>query len=157
MGLVATVRNKLDKSCLLSGRLNKNGCKVSMLGAPKSRLILDFDKPGSPLKPDQTRCDYLFIAEDDQGTCWVSPLELKRGHLHAAQAVKQLQAGADTAAKYVPSRKHCRFHPIAVYTGISKFERNELKSNTSKVRFRGLAVVIQLIKCGARLADALNP
>ena len=49
------------------GRLRKEGCKVSLNDAPEPRLIVDFDKPGSPLGQNQTRCDYLFVA--DSGEC----------------------------------------------------------------------------------------
>ena len=120
MGLVETVRAGLDDGrCLVGGGLEKEGCRVSLDGAPQRRLIVDFDKPGSPRDPDETRCDYLFIAEDDaeddakrdakrdaartDGNAtpegWVVPLELKRGRLHARKVARQLQAGAAVAER----------------------------------------------------------
>ena len=156
MGLVETVRNMLDQRCLVSGRLNKSGCKVSMQGAPRPRLIVDFDKPGSPLKQDQTRCDYLFVAEDDQGPGWVSPLELKRGRLQADDAVKQLQAGATAAEGIVPWNKPFRFRPVAAFRGSSRFEISKLKSKSCRVRFRGRTEAIRLISCGEPLAKVLH-
>ena len=67
MSLVKRVRDKLDTRCLVDGRLTKKGCKVSMTGVTEPRLVVDFDKPGSPRRPDRPLCDYLFIAEDENG------------------------------------------------------------------------------------------
>ena len=52
MSLVKRVRDKLDTRCLVNGRLKKEGCKVSMTGVTEPRLVVDFDKPGSPRRPD---------------------------------------------------------------------------------------------------------
>ena len=48
-GLVKAVAGMLDQRCMVSGRLKKEGCAVSLKDAPAPRLIVDFDKPGSPL------------------------------------------------------------------------------------------------------------
>ena len=145
----------IDRGCLVNGGLNKSGCKVSMKGAPSPRLIVDFDKPGSPLQ-DQTRCDYLFVAEDDEGPGWVAPLELKHGRLRADEVVRQLQAGACAAEGFVPSDKHARFRPVAVSGSTPKAERDKLKSKGSRVRFHGHAEAVRLMSCGASLAGALG-
>lgn len=56
-GLLETVRTKTDDKCLELGKCEKDGCGVSLKDVPKSRLVIDFDKPGSPLGEDQSRCD----------------------------------------------------------------------------------------------------
>jgi len=70
--------------------------------------------PGRPLAADETRCDYLLIAEGKFHACgWVAVLELKRGKLHADMIVEQLQAGASAAERLVPQGRRVAFRPIA--------------------------------------------
>ena len=155
-GLVQTVCEALDKRCLARGKLNKDGCKVSLKDAPGPRLIIDFDKPGSPLGPSQTRCDYLFVADGDKSSGWVAPLELKNGRLHANQAVRQLRAGARAAEQLVPSGEQIKFRPVAVSGSASKAERNRLKGKDGGIRFHGCVEPVRLLSCGAPLTEALG-
>ena len=155
-GLVQTVRGSLDEGCLVGGGLKKQGCKVSLEGSPRPSLTVDLDKPGSPLALDQTRCDYLFVAEVDGGPGWVVALELKRGRLHADEAVRQLQAGALAAEQFVPSGEPVRFCPVAVTGSAPKAARNRLKGKEVRIRFHGCAEAVRLMSCGNRLAVALD-
>ena len=154
--VVAAVRKNVDKSCLVK-RCRKEGCAVSLAGAPESCLIVDFDKPGSPLGPDSTRCDYLFVAEGSGGSGWVAPLELKKGQLRADEVVRQLQAGARAAAHLVPSGAPVAFRPVAVSGNAPKHERNRLKDKRNWIRFRGGDKPVRLIPCRAPLVRALRP
>lgn len=154
-GVVGTVRKQLDQRCLINGGLKKKGCTVSMDGAPSPRLIVDFDKQGSPLGQNETRCDYLFVAEEDDGRSWVVPLELQRGSLHADKVVRQLQAAASAAEGFIPSSEQVRFRPIAVSGGRHKAERNKLKRG-SEVRFHGRPEAVRLMSCGTPLAVVLG-
>ena len=61
-GLVQRVRARVDDRCIAT-RIRKQGCSVSLDGAPAPRVIVDFDKLGSPLGPSDQRCDYLFVAD----------------------------------------------------------------------------------------------
>ncbi len=126
-----------------------------MTDAPTPNLIVDFDRPGSPLGLGQTRCDYLFVAENDKGD-WIAPLELKRGCLQADEVVRQLQAGASAAEQLVSSNDSVRFRPVAASGSTPKAERDKLKNKRSKVRFHGQAEAIRLISCGASLVGALG-
>ena len=155
-GVVAAVRAKVDASCLVR-RCGKERCAVLLSGAPEPRLIVDFDKPGSPLGPDSTRCDYLFVAEGSGGSGWVAPLELKKGQLRAGEVVRQLQAGARAAEHLVPSGTPVAFRPVAVSRNVPKAERNRLKDKSSWIRFHECAELVRLIPCGARLVQALRP
>lgn len=154
--LLERIRLVLNPSCLVIRSLNKDGCKVSMTNAPALRLIVDFDKPGSPLAQDATRCDYLVIAEGQQSFGWVAPLELKRGQLHADQVVRQLQAGASAAEKLVPKDEPIKFRPVAASGSASKHERNRLRNQKSRIRFHGHAEPIRLMSCCAPLVQALG-
>ena len=154
-GLIDAVRAKVSPKCL-AGRCRKDGCRVSLENAPQPRLIIDFDKPGSPLGRQDTRCDYLFIAEGRNGSGWVAPLELKRGRLDAGEVVKQIQAGARAAEGLVPRSEPIKFRPVAASRGKHKAERDNLKKKNSWIRFHGRAEPIRLMSCGASLAQALG-
>ena len=157
-GLVETVRGKVENTCVHSGRLRKEGCTASLQDAPQPRLIIDFDRPGSPLEGQQTRCDYLLVAEDPGKPSWVVPTELKKGQLDTSQVVGQLKAGARAAEQLVPDTTAVNFRPIAAYGGgITKSERKELRANRNKVRFHGTAESVRLIKCGGKLTQGLLP
>lgn len=151
-GLVSEVSARVSPDCLTQ-RCRRPGCSVSLKGAPSPRLIIDFDKPGSPLGQSDTRCDFLFIAEDNDESGWVAPLELKSGSVDASQAIKQLRAGARVAEEIVPQNAKVNFRPVLACKGIPKAERTALKS---KVRFRRQTEALRLIKCGALLKQALR-
>ncbi len=151
--LVEEVGDKIDEACVVRGGLKKDGCRIVMKGVPARRLVVDFDKDGSPLSADQTRCDYLLVAEDEQAHDWVAVLELKRGRLHAGKVVRQLRAGAAAAEKLVPRDRALRFRPVAVSGSTTKLERNELKKHL--VIFHGRKVGVRWMKCGDRLARVL--
>ena len=153
-GLVAAVRKKVDDACVTNGRLQKEGCSVKLRDAPPTRLIIDFDRPGSPLGPDQKRCDYLFVAAVTGKLGWVVPLELMSGRVDASKVVGQLQAGACAAEQLVPSNLTISFHPVlASGGGMHKSERTAMRK---KVVFRGYSEPIRRIRCGDQLTKALG-
>ena len=154
MGLMATVRSQLDPKCIVKHGLKKDGCAVSMSKAPQARLIVDCDKPGSPLNQNAVRCDYIGVVETATDGDWVVPLELKKGGFDASKLAGQLQAGADAADKLVPSAASIRFRAVAFSGNVRKAERKKLKRES--VKFRGLSVEIRRRKCGERLVSALQ-
>lgn len=161
MGLVDTVREQLPKSCF-SQYLDKDGCSVSLRNAPRPRLIVDFDKHGSPLGPNEKRCDYLLVADPPGETGCVVTLEFKGGSgtykfpKTVEKVVGQLRAGACAAEKLIPEdAPPVNFFPVAVFSA-SKFQRKELKSLSSKVQFRGSCNEVRLLTCGDPLAKALR-
>ncbi len=156
MGLVKKVREKLDSSCLVVGRLTKEGCRLLMTGVTDSRLVVDLDKPGSPVHSGAPHCDYLFIADDESGVGWVAPLELKRGRLHADQVVKQLRGGAATAESLVPEAARITFRPVAACGSAPKAERNRLRSRNNRIRLHGRTEAVRLLSCGEQLVNALR-
>jgi len=103
---------------------------------------------------DETRCDYLLIAEGKfHAGGLVVVLELKRGKLHADMIVKQLQAGASAAEKLVPQGRRVAFRPIAASGSTPKHERMKLRQR--KIKFHGHSESIRLMSCGGVLAKAL--
>ena len=157
MGLIESVRRKVDPACLVSG-MRKAGCTVSLNDAPGERLIVDFDKRGAPVRGNGPNCDYLFVAEGVQGEAgWVAPLELKRGALRASEAVRQLRAGAEVAEQPVPGGLQPAFRPVAAYGSIHKLERAALRERRNRIAFRGRLEAVRLMTRGDRLTKALGP
>lgn len=154
MGLVEAVRNKANHKCFELRKCRKSGCGISLEGMPSSRLIIDFDKPCSPLGKKEKRCDYLLVAEDDSKGL-VAPLELKSGGYKAGEVLEQLRAGTRAAENLVPEKMKVRFRPVLVFgKAPHKNERDKLK-RTGKVNFRGDTQFIRLVKCGGNLAENL--
>jgi len=155
-GLVRRVRANVDDRCVVT-RIRKKGCRVSLDSAPASRVIVDFDKAGSPLGPSDRRCDYLFVADVAARDGWVAPLELKRGRFHTSECVRQLQAGATAAEKLVPPSAGVRFRPIAVVGGrMTKEEWNKSRQKQNAVRFHGKFELLRSLTSGQKLADELR-
>ncbi len=157
-GLVKKVRSKIDQRCLVMN-MRKSGCKVSMKNAPISKLIIDFDKPGSPLGKHQRRCDYLFVSDGkNNNPNWIVPLELKRSNFDAHSVVEQLKAGAGAGAgEYlVPQNTIIKFRPVVVSNNAHKAERTKLKKQCNQIRFHNHAEYVRLISCGKPLTDVLR-
>ena len=129
---------------------------MPLTNAPSPRLIIDFDKPESPLSQSDTRCDFLFIAEESNNPGWVAPLELKSGKVDASETIKQLQAGASAAEMIVPQNEAVRFRPIAAHRGIHRAELIKLRNKASRIRFRGSMEYVRLMSCGSPLVQALR-
>ena len=155
-GLVQRIRANVDAGCI-STRLGKEGCGVSLQGAPTRRLIIDLADPSSPLAPPNERCDYLVVADEDGDSAWLAPMELKRGRFQMGQFVGQLRAGTRAAERIVPASVSVKFRPVAVYGGsIHKAEMTRLRQGYNKVTFRGIREPLRLLKCGSRLTQALR-
>lgn len=153
-GIVEAVRNKANRKCFELRKCRKDGCGISLEGMPSSRLIIDFDKPCSPLGKKEKRCDYLLVADDDSKGL-VVPLELKSGRYKAGGVLEQLRAGTRAAESLVPEKAKVRFRPVLVFgKAPHKNEREKLK-RTGKVSFRGDTQFIRLIECGGKLAEKL--
>lgn len=155
-GLLEKSVKKLDRRCLTEGRLNKEGCKVLMTDTPHPRLVIDFDKKGSPLPRDSHRCDYLLITEGRQDFGWVVLLELKRGRIDAGAVVEQLRAGASAAEKIVPKDEEIRFRPVVSCGNVHKHEWTELKRKSPIIQFHGHKEYVRVMKCGRPLNSVLD-
>ncbi len=154
--LLEKIRDTINGGCLVTSRLKKDGCKIVTKGLPEPRLIIDFDKRGSPLPPNVTRCDYLLVAEVENTPPLVAVLELKRGKLHADQIVRQLRAGASAAEKLVPQNQAVRFRPIAASGSAPKHERTKLRDKANRIKLHEQNERVRLMSCGARLAATLR-
>lgn len=154
-GLLHAVRREFDPKCMVSGRPNKRGCSASLEGAPPSRIVIDLDRPSSPLSGNRTRCDYLVFAEENGDKDWFTPLELKKGGLRPSKVVAQLQAGADAAFGAVDSHP-VNFLPVAAVGRSHRVDRTELKKAANRVQFGTQRKTVRVMGCGGKLVDVLK-
>ena len=151
--LIDAVRENVSPHCLTES-CSRPRCRVPLNNAPSPRLIIDFDKPDSPLSEHETRCDFLFIAEEENGDSgWVAPLELKSGRVDASQAIRQLRAGARVAERLVCKNLPVIFCPIVASGNVPKAERTAIKRT---IRFHGDSIPVRRIRCGDPLTQGLR-
>ena len=153
-GPVASIRAQIEARCIV-GTIGRSGCSVSLAEAMRPRLIVDFDKPGSPGGVADKRCDYLFLSKPAGGSLWVVPVELKKGKVESGEAIKQLRAGAKAAESLVSKAMatKAKFRPVLASGRIHKNERSRLRNQ--KVKFHGHSEAVRRLRCGAPLTDAL--
>ena len=153
--LVKRIKKNLPAGCIAKGKYRKEGCSVSLKGAPTPPIMIDLDKPQAPVRQNDPKCDYIFIG--GCGDVWLAPLELKKGELDASKVVKQLQAGADIAdAHIIPANEQVQFQPVAVFGGrLHPAQQDRLSQSASQIRFRGKRFNIRLLRCGQPLIEAL--
>ena len=108
---------------------------MSLAGVPPSNVLVDLDKPGKHVNVRATRCEYLFIGEQDDAA-WLALLELKSGRADASTFKKQLQAGAKIADRILPADAIVILRPLAVHgRELRPVETHKLTK--SQIRFRG--------------------
>ena len=149
-----TLLKRLNWQKIPREKIKNRQCHISLEGAPQSHLVINFDKPDSPLGKNQTKCDFLFIAESEKDHAWVVPIELKKKELRADKVIKQLQSGARVAEKLVPSDIAVMFRPVIASGSCHRHELNILKNQ--KIRFRDCSEIARRIKCGGKLNDTLR-
>ena len=155
MGLVDAVRDRVPKKCLVE-KCDKNGCSVSLQDAPQPHLVIDLDRPNSLVRRNQTRCDYLFIADECGSRSWIVPMEFKNSQMKVSKVVRQLQASARATQQLAPSRSAISFRPVAVVRGIHGNQRKELRKEKNKVSFHGRRERIRVLVCDDLLTEALH-
>ena len=132
-GVINQIRNNFDTKCLVESRIGRGKCNLYLKDITTNRIIVDFDKEGSPLDNNQLRCDFLLIAQSNHKHFWVVLIEIKTGKLRANKVISQLQKSATTTEQYVRNNKYLRFRPIALSRGISTQEFVELNKTRNKI------------------------
>ena len=132
------------------------GCSLDLSEAPNPSILISLESEFAGFAADETRCDYLFVGEsDDGGGFWVAPIELTTGRKRALEFFRQLSAGADFADSHLPQNIDVRFRPIAVHSR-PLHDREYYLMRTYLVPFRNDDARIRIVSCGDRLADALS-
>ena len=63
--LVNQIKQNLPDGCFAKGKLSKEGCTVSLKGAPRPSIKIDMDNKTVLVKQGETKCDYIFIGGCD--------------------------------------------------------------------------------------------
>ena len=151
IGIVAKVKNVVPPACQTS-KYSKDGCSVSMKGAPPLRVMIDMDC--KELGVQGSRCDYLFVGEH-QNRAWVVPIELKSGKVRASEVRDQLQGGAQFAQTILATGDHFNFGPVLAHgKSIHRLELNKLRQ--ARISLGSKIQQPKLIKCGEPVAKVLN-
>lgn len=154
---VDVVKSKTDPKCQTT--VCRDGrCSLSLNDAPQPYVLVSLEHQASPVQQGEPRCDYLFVAVDDNdGVDWIMPIELTAGAARVSKFLPQLRAGASIADKLIPSRAAVRFRPTAVYGGeLRRIERVNFLKPANQVQFRNHKEVIRLVRCGSPLTKALK-
>ena len=156
MTIAQEVREAVSDGCI-TRRCREAGCSLSLSGTSQQAFAINLNHADSPVDQNRTHCDFLFVGSlSGQDEEWVVPIELKRGAISAGEARDQLQAGADAAERLVPSRRDCRFLPLAVSGSMARAERDQLRKDSHRVGFRGRQFLAERVRCGSQLAQALR-
>lgn len=147
--IVQAVSHAVHPNCQVKKCL-KQGCGVSMEGAPESRVLVDLDCDDLDIAwgDSDKRCDYLFVGEE-KVTAYVAPIELKGGGFKTSEVIGQLQGGANAADKWLPPGDAFQFVPILVHgKGIHPEDLRKLRRAKIKLRKHEPAPV--LIRCKSK-------
>ncbi len=149
--LIEHILKQIDDNCVAT-RMMKSGCRAYLTGVPASKVVIDFDKHGSPLATTQRRCDYLVVTECENGNGRILVVELKKGTLKATSVLQQLQAGAVAAEKIISKTRAIRldFQPIAVVGRVDRHQHERLK-RAPGVDFHGKRTAVRTLSCGSSL------
>ena len=143
-------RRQVPKQCV-TGKYAKDGCSISMAGAPASHVTVDMDCAALSLQGK--RCDLLFVGEDGDDA-WVAPIELKSGAFSVSSVAAQLQSGANLADQYLPASTRFHFVPVIAHGhGIPKQKTKALRKAAVTLRKQTRRPL--LIRCHTPLRNAL--
>ena len=153
-GTVTACASQVPASCHAT-RCNKRGCRVSLNGAPRERIVIDMDCDALQIPNGQKKCDYLFVGEDNN-TTWVVPIELKGGKVGSIrEALQQIEEGVRMADVWLLQGTSFQFVPVLAHG--RKIHRNDLKVlRSGKMQLRGQRRGVALIRCGDPLTKALK-
>ncbi len=150
--LIDLVTKKALPESIVTARLKRKGCSLSLESAPEPNTIVDLDKAGLP--GDQSRADFLFVS--DQSSGWVVPIEMKKGAVGSVRdVVKQLQASTQLAECWFSGAGPVDFRAVLVSGSLPKAANRELKKPENQVRYCGKKWPVQRIRCGNPLKSAL--
>ncbi len=137
----------------LSDSLSRDECGVDAAGLPADRVVVDADLAFPSHRWPGSRCDFvIFFPVADERYVVTAPLELKSGRADVSSVSRQLQQGADFAARFAPANAVCR--PVLIHG-----KRINLRAlNRAKVRFRDRHMTIRAGRCNraGNLVQALS-
>lgn len=153
--MIDAVKDNVNPECIRKRGLKKEGCSILLDNIPQQRLIIDLDILSCPSIENQTRCDFLFMAEPPGELGWIVPIELKKGQPKTSEVERQLQTGANVAEALVPKDVDVKFCPVvASGEDVSKGQRRTLKD--IMIRFHDQTEPVRRIRCKSSLHTVLK-
>lgn len=160
MTAVLNLRSSIPHTCCVMTINKKKGDTISKINLKSETgdwLVIDFDKPGSPLKMADTRPDYLFVS-DRGGVKMIKgqtnpgrlvPIEMSQGRSKNLRKLSsQLQAAINWVESVLDEKHKPTLVPIFVGT-MNHHVWNQLKRRSEyRVAFRGQKVTIRRINSG---------
>ncbi len=143
----------------LCDRCQGSGCRASLSGFTRNKIIVDADKAIDSKTRGSKRCDcILFDQCDGNSVLVVIPMELKSGQWDPEDVVQQLQAGAEYVNAVMRQLSSVRpvsatYVPVLVHKGKAQrkatakyFLKNQIKFKSAKQQV--VMKMIQTSKCG---------
>ena len=151
------VREGTDERCHTEICCDR-GCSLSMENAPETFVLLGLERDGTPVHPDEPRCDFLFVGGGrDNSFEWVAPIELTKSPPRTSKFLPQLRTGASVAERLIPRDAKVRFRPIAVHgRELHRAERVKFLDPCNHIEFHRRKFPITLAECCSHLADVLS-
>ena len=143
-----------DQSCLVR-RCKEAGCSVSLKGLPNPHEVMSLERPGAPIDQREPHCDYLIAYSDQTTQDRLVALELKKTIKDVGELVDQLQGGASAAESLLSGVPNIKFVPV-VAGKAHPHEYRVLRQKSVNVKFRGKEWLVQRIRCGDTLMQALE-
>ncbi|MGI9250049.1 MAG: hypothetical protein ACR2PR_02475 [Pseudohongiellaceae bacterium] len=164
MSLINKLKASKYESCVIH-ECSPEGCTkvfhrdrapLRLKGSPAPHILIDCDK--SPIKQDEKRCDYIFVADGKPNTeGYALPIEMTSGYKDASDAQAQLQAGTKTVSKIVPQSAKLTFVPVFVGK-LKEMKRRKWKDlrKEYRIKFRGDKFDMKILGKEENLANALR-
>ncbi len=154
--VVKCFQDSIDPRCTVSGDLVKGDCHVNVDISIGSSIAIDFDHCESPIDPNSTRCDFLYVADDNHAS-YLILMELTTNFDKSFDRIlKQLRESAKYAQSRVPIGLSVVFCPALIATNLRKHTRSILKQQRKKISFHNMRRPVIWFLCGARLSEILS-
>ena len=147
---------KIHENCFVQGNLGRDGCNLKLTDISTKRFIVDFDHDEFPLLGNNTRCDFLLIADSGKDFIWVVPIELKKGNIRFNKILSQLRASTLIAEQNISSNISAKFRPVAAARKMSKIELRNSRILNNLIKFHNQEKPIKFVKCDDKLTNALR-
>ena len=156
--VVEELRSRVTNQQCITDRCSDAGCSVSLEGVSsscKTRVIINLERVGAPIDRNRRHCDYLIGYHENETQDWLIALELKKP-ANLTEIANQIQEVAQQVEEWALNLSQIKFIPVAANAAGRRQEFRERKRMAARITFDRKRVPIEFIRCGDRLAEALN-
>ena len=135
----------------------EQGCKASLEGIPKERVLIDGDAALPAHGFDGRSCDcLLFYTCSERNKTVVVLIELKSGGIRVSNVVEKLTLGAKFVERIL-RRNKVECYPVLIHG--KRLHKNQFEQlNQQKIGFKGNELAIRTARCKepGNIAACLN-